>query len=129
MNFFPTTARVGALTPEVREKTITAASLFKQECVGLGFVATPASLGRLVTLLSSSNVTEEEVRQLTEDINSRLIDETEARLFFSVSAQEAEHYEHPTLGWEEVIKRFPNAQEDIEEAYKCFAGVPQPSSH
>ena len=45
----------------------------------------------------------------------------QVRFFFSLSLEETEHYKNPRKGWEEIVGRFPNALDDIEEARKCYA--------
>jgi hypothetical protein len=53
-------------------------------------------------------------------IDSRLIDETEDKVFFSLLPREMEFYEKPQRGWETALSRF-NIHSDVEEASKCYA--------
>jgi hypothetical protein len=58
---------------------------------------------------------------LVEELRERLFDEMSVPRFFSLSGEEAEHYNSPWNGWEEIIRRFPDTVRDVEEARKCFA--------
>jgi hypothetical protein len=62
-----------------------------------------------------------DLHKLAVELRGRVIDESSGREFFSLTPREAEHYRHPTKRWEVIIKRFPDALTDTEEAWKCFA--------
>ena len=47
--------------------------------------------------------------------------ELQAKVSFTLSALEADHYVNFREGWENVIARFPDVLSDLEEARKCFA--------
>lgn len=60
-------------------------------------------------------------KELIDEFIGRLIDEMKETRFFSISDSEAEYFEYPRKGWEEIIARFPESVGDIEESRKCFA--------
>ena len=47
--------------------------------------------------------------------------EMQNQLFLHLPLNQAKRYMSPFLGWEEVVRRFPNTTADIEEAVRCFA--------
>ena len=55
------------------------------------------------------------------EIQSRLVDELKAGLFFGIPLQKAAFFSQSRDGWEEVIDRFPDSVSEIEEMGKCFA--------
>lgn len=52
---------------------------------------------------------------------SGLMNELESNFFLPVEYSVARYYREPRRDWEEVILRFPETGEDIEEASKCYA--------
>jgi len=88
-----------------------------------GLIASAATSRKILRLVSDSEKTPTvgEIRRLSEELSERLIDETSAMSFFSLSASEAQMYNQPRAGWQEIISRFPNIVDDVEEARKCFA--------
>lgn len=60
------------------------------------------------------------VRLSTEFID-RLKDEMSLRAYYSVTPREAQYYNSPWDGWKEIVSRFNDATDDIEELSKCFA--------
>jgi hypothetical protein len=62
-----------------------------------------------------------DLNRLALELRGRVIDEATAREFFSLTPSEAEHYKNPPKKWKPVIKRFPSALREVEEAWKCFA--------
>lgn len=55
------------------------------------------------------------------NLQENLEHELRARIFLAVSADRQKYFDEPLGGWESVIRRFPDAQQDIEEMSKCFA--------
>jgi len=62
-----------------------------------------------------------ELHTLALELQGRVIDESRAREFFSLSTSESEVYRNPTKRWEKIVERLPIARMDIEEAQKCLA--------
>src|SRR5205823_3208634 len=122
-------ANVTSLTIENQMKLAKQLSSFVQDCVDLDLTATAVSLRRLIERLSATtnkpsdiwHSPDQKLRELVDEVTSRLLDEAHARIFFSLSALEAEHYVHWQKGWEEILARFPATTSDVEEASKCFA--------
>ena len=48
-------------------------------------------------------------------------EELSLRMYFSLDPSEAERYNQPWQGWEQITDRFPDTTRDIEEMNKCFA--------
>ena len=86
-----------------------------------GLTASKMTCEKLVSLLSKTDCPTDTFIELVGELQERLIDEMSAPRFFSLSDQEAEYYNNPCTGWEEIITRWPNTQTDIEESSKCFA--------
>ena len=59
--------------------------------------------------------------RLSTEFTGRLKDEMSLRAYYSVTPREAQYYNSPWNGWEEIVARFNNATDDIEELSKCFA--------
>ena len=55
------------------------------------------------------------------ELQSRLEDELETKLFFVLPHEKRMFFDTPRKGWEEVIARFPDTIPDVEEMSKCFA--------
>jgi hypothetical protein len=62
----------------------------------------------------------EQLCNLVNELQGRLIDELAEPRFFEVSDGEAGFYNNPKGGWESTLDRFPSAIFDVEEASKCY---------
>lgn len=93
---------------------------FDWEAIGLGSAVDQISRidGHLVAV---GNYTPEQLRHELEALTNRLHDELRGSYCFILSREEAKHYREPREKWEEIIARFPDALDDIEEARKCLA--------
>jgi hypothetical protein len=95
---------------------------FEQSCVELELTASLASVRKLRRIISEPGPKKDmDFAPLAQELQERVIDELEGRLFWSLSANEAHRYMEPREGWGQVIDRFPSAITDIEEMNKCFA--------
>jgi hypothetical protein len=89
--------------------------------------ATAISITRLLQVLDSPGMiarwTQAPVSfmQMLEEIQSRLQDELSLLLFFKLPPDQKKRFENPQTGWEEVVSRFPDSANDIEEMNKCYA--------
>lgn len=72
-------------------------------------------------MVSPAEIGAEEMRELFNQLQIRVVEDLEDSLFLSISPNRAAYYQNPRKGWEEIISRFPNTVSDIEEASKCFA--------
>ena len=94
---------------------------FLNDCISLGLTTSAISTRRMLQAYSKDDCRFGEIRHLAEELQERLIDEMTGTLFLSLDIGEAEHYNKPRKGWQEVLDRFPNATTDVEEARKCLA--------
>ena len=92
------------------------------------FVATCRSFRDLAKLITDHAVRGREPLHGLEAIptfialaRQTLMQELEAHAFLPIDPSKARYYLEPTRDWDEVIKRFPGAVLDIEEAGRCFA--------
>jgi hypothetical protein len=81
-------------------------------------------------LISSTNntiiidiwkVTPSDLASAIENIEGCLENELSLNLFFKLPQEKKKYFNSPVDGWEEVIKRFQNTRDNIEEMNKCFA--------
>jgi hypothetical protein len=91
----------------------------KEDCTEMQLgTSVIASLDRLLALEAPTGG---EVRDLLDQLHGRLVDETKERVFLALSPQETEDYRYPAKKWQAVIRCFPDAEFDIEEAGRCLA--------
>jgi hypothetical protein len=107
--------------------TANESSILKQElekaipwCEGIGLELTLKHLRRVVNSLPQQP-TRGRLREDIRELDSRIHDEIENCLFMHIPGEKANYYREPLHGWEEVVKRFPQACRDIEEANRSFA--------
>jgi hypothetical protein len=55
------------------------------------------------------------------DIQGRLRDELSINLFFNLPHEKKKYFDAPCTGWEDALRRFPDALLDVEEMSRCFA--------
>ncbi|MEH2513467.1 hypothetical protein V1291_004821 [Nitrobacteraceae bacterium AZCC 1564] len=101
---------------------------YESDLKDLGLVATNASLQRLVQKVQEPGSKWSDLVGVCVEFRGRLLDETNEKLFFSLTPLEGEYFEKPRLGWERAIERFPTIVDDVEEARKCFALSRYPAS-
>jgi hypothetical protein len=95
--------------------------LWEDACIDLGLTASVATIRKLGKVLARGTNLENELYPLGDELQNRLIDEMNGKFFFSLTVEEAEHYNNPRKGWEKIIDRFPDVINDVEEMRKCFA--------
>jgi hypothetical protein len=61
------------------------------------------------------------VKHFLDTALERMPDEMSTKIYFQLPYARKELYEEPRKKWDEVIARFPNAIQDIEESSKCYA--------
>ncbi len=91
------------------------------ECTELELTASLATIRQLQNILLKPGPSYSMLHPLVLELQERLIDEAEAKIFLSLSIKEANLYKNPREGWKQIIDRFPHTVRDIEEASKCFA--------
>ncbi len=94
---------------------------FRPFVAELNLVASVATIEKMLSCLADPDSTYPQYYALGAELEGRLTDEMKGRMFLSLSPFEANIYEQPTQGWEEIVERFPATLGDIEEARKCFA--------
>lgn len=62
-----------------------------------------------------------EIHRHLRELRERFEDELEDQRFLHLQRADADLYESPINGWEEIIKRFPETLQNIIESSKCFA--------
>ncbi len=62
-----------------------------------------------------------EIRDELRSLRTRYEDELAQHLFLHLTLKEADSYQNPEKGWQEVITRFSKVRYNIEESAKCFA--------
>lgn len=87
----------------------------------LAFACSLASIEKIKNASSREGVTGAELSQLLDELQERLHDESAEKKFFVLTPHETAFYGKPCAGWEDIIRRFPNVRDDVEEASKCFA--------
>ena len=111
----------GVLPEPTRLGNLAAFKSYEDTFQELALAASRASLKRLITVLETSGCKYGDLHDICAEFNGRIVDETEARLFFAMTQRESELYSNPRNGWQASIERFPRIVEDVEEASKCFA--------
>jgi hypothetical protein len=111
-------ARISA---EIKTKTAKRVTHLRGLCVEAGLTASIATANKILNLLSDGRPKYVELGVLAEDLQERMIDELQALTILELSPQDAEYYNSPRKGWENLITRFPDIASDVEEAGKCFA--------
>jgi hypothetical protein len=96
-------------------------TIFELECSELNLDAAVASIKKIRQLFDMENSTYGAFWPLCGELKERILDQCANRHLFSLSVSEAEYYSNYRPKWEDVIRRFPAADGDIEEAGKCFA--------
>ena len=90
-------------------------------CQALDLRGPVATIRKIEQFAEEADPPPDQLIELMRELQGRLYDELNSVYFFSLTPREAGYYSKPRDGWEEIIARFPEASDDIEEAYKCFA--------
>jgi hypothetical protein len=93
----------------------------EEDCIVLEFTSSLAAIRKIQAALSKSNPTYSGLHPLQIELEGRITDEAEAKVFFALNVIKAEYYKNPRKGWEEIIERFPDALTDVEESQLCYA--------
>src|SRR5438093_8653413 len=90
-------------------------------CVELELTASLATVRKIRGKLTEVKGQASVFYPLIAELQGRLDDEMGEKFFWGLTIKEAEHYNTPREGWEDILERFPDITSDIEEARKCFA--------
>ena len=93
----------------------------QHDCQGLDLTITLAKVTRLIEKLTTSRTSFRDLDNECKDVQERLDDELDSRLFLAVGSSHVPYYQEFTVGWEETLHHFPEVASDVEEASKCFA--------
>jgi hypothetical protein len=108
------------LDEERRQHWVNILAVFENACAEIGLGASIATIQEMRNALRVAK-SAKEITALGLELLGRLRDETAQRMFWSLSLGEADYYNNPRKGWENIIERFGDSVSDIEEARKCFA--------
>jgi hypothetical protein len=96
--------------------------LVEQECGRAGLPMTAIQIRKAMRAIDGNTIqSPTALAGAVEEIFSRLHDELSLQVFFNLPANKRDYFDSPTMGWEEVIERFPESIGDIEEMSRCFA--------
>jgi hypothetical protein len=109
------------LPSETKQQALKQLPFHRKFCADLGLFASTATIDKLLALFSKPDATYGQFQELGKELQGRLDDELFGILFFSLTGAEAQSYINPIIDWEEVIKRWPKTQIDVEESSRCFA--------
>lgn len=95
--------------------------IFHNALAELELDACIATVKRMQACLNNPLSKYGEFFEFSDELLGRLLDQMKMRTYFALSIKEAEYYQQPREGWEEIIDKFPAVVGDVEEAKKCFA--------
>jgi hypothetical protein len=93
----------------------------QKDCEGLGLRLTVSHIKRFREDVLQYGVAFAAMRTYLVEIQQRVWDELELKLFLALEPTEQEFYAEPLRDWGFIIARFPNIRDDVEEARKCYA--------
>jgi len=72
-------------------------------------------------LLIRKNTTNDLMKHYLFNAIDRFQDELSTKIFFQLPHSRKSYFDAPFLGWENIVKRFPDCVRDVEEMNKCYA--------
>jgi hypothetical protein len=110
------------LIKEAKEQGIESElSILRAECKGFEFEAVVHHIDRILLYLQEGPNSSTVFREYLEELQRRIHDEMETRLFLAVDFSKKDYFENPLLFGLKVADRFPSAIDDIYEAGTCLA--------
>jgi hypothetical protein len=109
------------LPNDLSELLRTTAMAIAVACREHNLVSSLATCERIDRLLKAGGANYEEAKALFNDLDSRLVDELDARHFLAIEPNKTQLLVGPIQFGAEVASAFPSAVTDIEEAAKCLA--------
>lgn len=94
----------------------------------IGLIGSRASAKKLILELNKGQRKWRHIKPVCKEIQERLIDEMDAKIFFALTPRETDFYDAPRAAWKEALARFPAILDDVEEASKCLALSRYPAS-
>jgi hypothetical protein len=94
----------------------------QEDCQELEMTSTLAAVGRLIAQLKQeAGISFGELASAARDIQSRLTDDLDVRVFLAIDYRHIGFYNEWIRGWEHAIDKFPSISFDVEAASKCRA--------
>jgi hypothetical protein len=87
----------------------------------MGLSASRVTARKLADTLEKQGCRYCDINGMCKELQDRLVDETDDKVFFMMTVLESEFYKNPRRGWERSIDRFPKTVDDVVEASRCFA--------
>ena len=108
---------------ELRQTVRGGVALARGDCERYGLQCSLATCDKLLRLLDEERrmITVGEIYDLVQEMRGRIQDEIGVACCLVLSPQEHAWYLRPLEGWEDIVRRFPQATIDIEEAKRCLA--------
>jgi hypothetical protein len=95
--------------------------LLRASCEEIDMPITCARIDRFFSDAQKQEMSLDDMRYALKDIQLRVWDELNARLFLSLRGEAQHFYATPLRDWESTIERFPSIKDDVEESGKCYA--------
>jgi hypothetical protein len=110
-----------SLSKEQKQDWLHDAECAETLCHGLGLTFSELSIKRIKDCLSQdAQISFSGIKKSFEELDNRIIDEMEARKFFSIEPSKQELLTNDLFG-KQVAEAFPSAEQDIKHAGKCLA--------
>ncbi|HSY35561.1 MAG TPA: hypothetical protein VK814_07425 [Acidobacteriaceae bacterium] len=91
-------------------------------CAGHGMVSSSKKCQRILEIVKNDTPTSfGEWHVILKDLRERIEDDLESQYFLHLEPKEANLYNQPLEGWEDVFPRFPKVRHNIQESSRCFA--------
>jgi hypothetical protein len=92
-------------------------------CAASGLAVTRIQVTRIGAALQDPNrtVKSDLLCEYLKQLSITFSMELETKIFLQIPSEKMQQFDAPCEGWEEVIKRFPDTVNEIEEMSKCFA--------
>jgi len=93
----------------------------RDECVRCEFTSAVQQIDRIQEYIGKPTCSPTVFREYLEELQRRIEDEMEVRVFMAVDRIKADYFENPLLFGIEVAERLASANDDIVEAGTCLA--------
>jgi hypothetical protein len=99
------------------------AQQIRAQCEQHGLVVSRLQAQRVLEYLEqpAASMVKKQLESLCATLTQYVEDECSTLVFLSIEKDRGRCFERPRDGWEQIINRFPDTTEDIEEMGRCFA--------
>lgn len=111
--FFRQTTKKTNLLEKHRPTILKQLESLEQLCIDLDLDASLTSTRRLQRKVETAKVYPE-LAEASQELEGRIIDQLGNRLCLALTTFQAEFYQNPLKGWEDIVERFLDTQQDIE---------------